>query len=64
MYHKVQRVDGKSGAAAFSDRKVAENIRDKFNDRYESEYEVVASEDALASEIGKASAIASIESTN
>lgn len=63
MYYKLQRVDGKGQAAAFGEKSVAEEIRDTFNERYESDYEVVEDDDPLASEIGHASTIAALEST-
>jgi hypothetical protein len=61
-YHILQRKDGSDASrAAFSEETVAEMIRDKFNERYESEYEVVEEEEALASEIAQAGTIASLE---
>ena len=64
MYYKLQRVDGNGSAAAFSEESVANQIRDTFNERYESDYEVVEDPDPLASEIGQASTIAALELTH
>lgn len=60
-YHKVQRADGDGQAAAFCERSAAIEIRDTFNERYESDYEVVEDDDPLASEIGQATTIAALE---
>lgn len=61
MYYKLRRVDGLGKSAAFCEESVANQIRDIFNERYDSDYEIVEDAEPLASEIGYASTIAALE---
>jgi len=61
MYYKLRRVDGLGQAAAFGEETVADKICENFNERYESDYEVVEDDNPLVSEIGHASTIAALE---
>jgi len=61
MFYKVQRVDGRGSAAAFSEESTARHVKGIFNDRYQSDYEIVEDPDPLASQIGQATVIAGLE---
>jgi hypothetical protein len=61
-FYRLERKDGKGLGAAFGQESVAQEICEKFNDRYGSEYRVTEVQDPPASEIGQASVIASLES--
>jgi hypothetical protein len=61
-YYKVSpSADAISAGAAFEEREVAKKIRNLFNDRYESDYEIEEVENATTTQISNATVIRSLE---